>query len=1091
MRLATNARPASSQGSGRCTEFSLSLSHLADLRLHVLRFAGTASLNAPYRFTVTALADAGALEAHSPQDIFTGQASFEILDPAGSAPSDGRPSAWRGVWHGVVSACRTGRTTGGWTTLELTLTPLLARLSGQIQNRVHLDSTSPSIIRESLIFGGVPAERMRFQVADATYPEREFVLQYGEDLLSFVLRTLEREGISLFWDQAGGTDVAVFADSNASFPVLADGAGDLEAEDSEVTGLEGGGARLLGLRREARVPVASVRLKDYSWERPNFPLEVRLPIAAYGSGEMYLYGENFRTLAEGRRLAALRGEEELADCERWSCESQIPGLAPGHVLRVASPGRRGAGRDGLFLVTGLDCSGDQTGLLASGLGIYQAPGRPRQNADWPDGGPGFGGGPGFEGEPGPQPSGLRQRLTLQRLDLPFRPRRVTPRPRVSGSLAGWIDGGGSGESPEMDSWGRYKVLLPLDVSGRPNGRASSWIRMAQPYVGAGYGQHFPLAPGTEVILTFLDGDPDRPIITGAVPNGETGHLVDSSAPHMSGVGTKGGGGLFFGNEPSKQNVTIAPGTDRGYITIAGGSPTAAAVASDVLDVTAVTSSSASFFHSQHAAGYRYSIMASEKAMDGILMVMSALGEAITTAACAAEEAGGAAGDEGTRVRGGMVANIAAITACATSTLTPLIQMIAAGRNAAAPAEKNPPNRSVVSLTADGEGGSAEWLSRFPFGRKRWKTMIARFMTLAKPLRNAAKAATNQVGTWSGEGEVEEEANETLKITSKAMAAASDFSSVLADIVSICSVLSAITKAGDLAPRGLAIENTDSYVDILAKGIVACGADGGPLILESSSTRGKSLADEVRRVNWSGLGYMLDTVTEEATGRRPCGYFDVSSAILLRGRLVRTLCEEASITGRKSVVALSPVKVQIAAGDDGKNPDANARSAQEEAFNHLVETPYDRDFGKGVDIEALDAGAAVRIGCRDGSGAIQLSCGHGTARSPLAGPECRQIRIDGDGLYLKDKEGGSLRIQGREAELLATDDARLGLCGDEVALELDRDCGVSMLKRSGTLRHGASLSVKGGQSTVKLDGSGIALDPGGQCKIGGKLVMIGD
>ena len=57
---------------------------------------------------------------------------------------------------------------------------------------------------------------------------------------------------------------------------------------------------------------------------------------------------------------------------------------------------------------------------------------------------------------------------------------------------------------------------------------SSWLRMAQPYAGENHGMHFPLHKGTEVLLTFIDGDPDRPIVQGAVPNAETSSPVTSA-----------------------------------------------------------------------------------------------------------------------------------------------------------------------------------------------------------------------------------------------------------------------------------------------------------------------------------------------------------------------------------------------------------------------------------------------------------------------------------------------------------------------------------------------------------------------------------
>ncbi len=73
----------------------------------------------------------------------------------------------------------------------------------------------------------------------------------------------------------------------------------------------------------------------------------------------------------------------------------------------------------------------------------------------------------------------------------------------------------------MDDQGRYKVILPFDTSGRKDGKASTFLRMMQPYIGSDHGMHFPLHKGTEVLLTFIEGDPDRPVIAGAVPNPES------------------------------------------------------------------------------------------------------------------------------------------------------------------------------------------------------------------------------------------------------------------------------------------------------------------------------------------------------------------------------------------------------------------------------------------------------------------------------------------------------------------------------------------------------------------------------------------
>ncbi len=97
----------------------------------------------------------------------------------------------------------------------------------------------------------------------------------------------------------------------------------------------------------------------------------------------------------------------------------------------------------------------------------------------------------------------------------YRPEQNAQKPRIRGSLTAKIDASGSGEYAELDTEGRYTAILPFDMSGKKNGKASAPIRMAQPYAGTGHGMHFPLHKGTEVLLTFIDGDPDRPIIQSA------------------------------------------------------------------------------------------------------------------------------------------------------------------------------------------------------------------------------------------------------------------------------------------------------------------------------------------------------------------------------------------------------------------------------------------------------------------------------------------------------------------------------------------------------------------------------------------------
>jgi type VI secretion system secreted protein VgrG len=111
---------------------------------------------------------------------------------------------------------------------------------------------------------------------------------------------------------------------------------------------------------------------------------------------------------------------------------------------------------------------------------------------------------------------------------PFRPQRRTPWPRIHGVLPAHVDGPASSTLADIDAEGRYRVVLPF-VSSSSNGQAvSRRMRLAQSLAGAGHGSHAPLRRGAEVLVAHLGGDPDRPVIVGAVPNAVSPSPVTST-----------------------------------------------------------------------------------------------------------------------------------------------------------------------------------------------------------------------------------------------------------------------------------------------------------------------------------------------------------------------------------------------------------------------------------------------------------------------------------------------------------------------------------------------------------------------------------
>jgi type VI secretion system secreted protein VgrG len=122
----------------------------------------------------------------------------------------------------------------------------------------------------------------------------------------------------------------------------------------------------------------------------------------------------------------------------------------------------------------------------------------------------------------------------------YRPPRITPRPRIHGLLSRVVKSNAVGRRARIDPKGRYTVQFHFDTAAGGSAKASRPVRMAQPHAGPGYGMHFPVKPGTEVLLGFIDGDPDRPIIVGAIPNESAPSPVTASNAHVNQIRTVSG-----------------------------------------------------------------------------------------------------------------------------------------------------------------------------------------------------------------------------------------------------------------------------------------------------------------------------------------------------------------------------------------------------------------------------------------------------------------------------------------------------------------------------------------------------------------------
>jgi type VI secretion system secreted protein VgrG len=381
------------------------------------------------------------------------------------------------------------------------MVPQVALMDLGKRSAIFRDMTIPEIVGELLKAHGLSAGRTYeiLVTEEAKSPKREYVVQYQESDWSFIQRWLEHEGYFYWFEHSNKGAKLVIADANDDASTIDEPS---VISFRERNNLATSGAHTIWDFRvqQRRIP-ARVTLVDYNYRRPTEMLISSHAVDRSGFGHVYQYGDHVKDRDVGDTMARIRAEElgatqrivrGVTDCTRFRV---------GHVFELEN--HHTEDYDKKYLITKIQ---HRVGLETPTL-------RADRRA---------------EGEQ--TPSAYTAIFEAIPLSVPFRPRRITPWPRISGLITGHVEADTAGDYAQIDEMGRYKVKMPFDVGSRAGLSSSRWIRMAQSYAGAGYGMHFPLHKGTEVLIAHVDGDPDRPIVVGSVPNAVTpGPVADANA----------------------------------------------------------------------------------------------------------------------------------------------------------------------------------------------------------------------------------------------------------------------------------------------------------------------------------------------------------------------------------------------------------------------------------------------------------------------------------------------------------------------------------------------------------------------------------
>jgi type VI secretion system secreted protein VgrG len=373
------------------------------------------------------------------------------------------------IFHGIVGRFVQAGGVAKHTSYRAELHPWLWLLTKTRDHRIFQNKSVPEIIEQ--VFSDLGFSDFQKKLT-GTYQKREYCVQYLETAFAFVSRLMEEEGIYYYFEHAEGKHTLILGDDASGYTASPD------LEQARWVGDRSSSAdpyAVVECNFEKEVVVGGFATSDYNFEMPDTSL---LATADGGSADgtnsklkPYEYPGDYAQKSDGEGRAKIRIEEEEALGTRLTGRSFVRALSAGHTFKLA----------------------DHTADAVNGDYVVRAVTHFATGEEYDNT---------FEALP---------KTAI------FRPPRVTPKPIIAGAQTALVVGK-SGEEIWTDKYGRIKVQFFWDREGKKDENSSCWVRVAQGWAGQGWGAIFLPRVGQEVVVSFLGGDPDRPLVTGSVYN---------------------------------------------------------------------------------------------------------------------------------------------------------------------------------------------------------------------------------------------------------------------------------------------------------------------------------------------------------------------------------------------------------------------------------------------------------------------------------------------------------------------------------------------------------------------------------------------
>lgn len=409
--------------------------------------------------------------------------------------------------HGIVSDFVLSEEGADTTTYHAIVVPQAFLLTQHVNRRIFQKQTVGDIVATLFDEVGIEADAYRWDCQQA-YEPIEYCVQYDESEFTFMSRLLEREGIFYYFEHSADKHVMVFSDD--AFACRSIEPADPLPFSSDSQGFVSN-EFVSRFSTRKQLKNGKVSFRDYNFQRPSLQLDSEKTTNEYQDRENYSYGR-FDDKQRGDHLAQMKLESLNAEKIVGQGKSDVNRLCPGFTFELDDQQKMRF--SGEYLLTQVTHTASQPGVRkqhASAAGSYYT-----------------------------------NKFLCVPSNTAYRAAQVTAWPVVKGTQTAIVTGP-SGEEIYTDEHGRVKVNFHWDRFNSPDENASCWIRVSQLWAGQGYGGFSLPRVGHEVIVDYIDGNPDLPIITGRVHHGD--NRSPYKLPDRKTVSTlktqssKGGGGF--------------------------------------------------------------------------------------------------------------------------------------------------------------------------------------------------------------------------------------------------------------------------------------------------------------------------------------------------------------------------------------------------------------------------------------------------------------------------------------------------------------------------------------------------------------------